>query len=423
MEFEKGYKTNIDERFSIHIAGDNEEELKALVKLNLEVHQKEILGTFIPQIFLNHPRRNDNLWIYIKDNKENRIVTSICLSPLEWQIEDTVLPVCQMEFVGTLEKYRGKGFIKILNKIYEEIMEQKGYILSVIVGIPYFYRSLEYEFVSSLDERISIPVSKISTKTIKNINIRKANFNDLPFIKSKYNEFHKKFYIFNKFDPECFKFMYLREEFNSEVRSTYIFNENGVDTNYFSFGMSFDNQYFEIISPDLNKGEMITLLQFVKNMGDYNSNDTITLSVSEHSSLFDYILSLGGKPVSPYGWQVKIPNLHKFFSKIKRIIENRVNNSEFKGLTKIIRISNYRETIIFDFIEGIIKKIKIEKGYPDLEMTDLRIPGAILLKLILGDNTIDEINYIIKDAIVNNLTKSLIETMFPKKRSLFSSYL
>jgi hypothetical protein len=46
MEFEKGYKKNIDERFSIHIAGENEEELKAIINLNKEVHQKEVLVTF-----------------------------------------------------------------------------------------------------------------------------------------------------------------------------------------------------------------------------------------------------------------------------------------------------------------------------------------------------------------------------------------
>ncbi|GAG92068.1 unnamed protein product, partial [marine sediment metagenome] len=265
-----------------------------------------------------HPRKSEILWLYIKDDKENKLVSSICLAPLEWQIEDTTLPVCEMEFVGTLKQYRGKGFIKILNKLYENILDQNGYILSVIRGIPYFYRTLGYEYVSSLDERITIPVSKIPNKKYKNINIRKANSNDIPFIESKYTQFHKNFYIFNRFDPECFKFKYLKDQFNSEVRSTYIFDEAGVTNNYFSFGMSYDNQNYEIISPDLSKREMITLLQFIKTRGNYNENDIISLSISEHSPLFSYIRSLGGKPVSTYGWQVKIPNLEIFFYLIKK---------------------------------------------------------------------------------------------------------
>jgi len=423
MEFGKGYCAKVDDRFSIHIAENTEEEIEAIINLNMEVHQNEVLQTFIHQIFIEYPRKSEILWLYIKDNKENKQVSSICLAPLEWQIEDIILPVCIMEFVGTLEQYRGKGFIKILNELYENIMDQNGYILSVITGIPYFYRSLGYEYVSSLDERITIPASKIPKKKYESINIRKANSSDIPFIESKYTQFHRNFYIFNRFDPECFRFKYLKDQFNSEVRSTYIFEDAGVPINYFSFGMSYDNQNFEIYSSDLNKKEMITLLQFIKTMGTYNENDIINLSINEHLPVFNYIISLGGTHVSTYGWQVKIPNLEKFFHLIKKIIENRVKYSEFKGLTKTIRISDYNNTIELDFKKGKIEKIEIEKEYQNLKPIDLSIPGALLFKLLVGDRTIDEINYIIKDALVSISSKKLIETMFPKKKSLFGSYL
>jgi len=423
MEYGKGYCAKVDNRFSIHIAEDTEEEIEAIINLNMEIHQKEILKTFIRQIFLEFPRKSETLWLYIKDDKENKLVSSFCLTPLEWQIEDITLPVCEMEFVGTLEQYRGKGFIKILNELYENIMDQNGHILSVITGIPYFYRTLGYEYISSLDDIITIPASKIPEKKYETINIRKANSNDLPFIGSKYTQFHRNFYIFNKFDPECFKFKFLNDQFNSEVRSTYIFDDSGVPNNYFSFGMSYDNQNYEIDSSDLNKREMITLLQFIKTMGNYNENDIITLSISEHSPVFSYIISLEGKLVSTYGWQAKIPNLEKFFDLIKKIIENRVKNSKFKGLTKTIIISNYEDTIELDFNNGKIENIEIEKEYQNPKPSDLSVPGALLHKLLLGDRTIDEINYIIKDALVNISSKSLIETIFPKKKSLFGSYL
>jgi len=423
MEFGKGYCTKVDNQFSIHIAEDTDEEIEAIVSLNREVHQDEILETFIRQLFLEYPRKNEILWLYIKDDKENKLVSSICLAPLEWQIKDIILPVCIMEFVGTLEQYRGKGFIKILNELYENIMDQNGYIFSVITGIPFFYRTLGYEYVSSLDDRITIPASKIPNNKYENVNIRKANSKDIPFIATKYTQFHNNFYIFNRFDPECFKFKYLREQFNSEVRTTFIFDDAGVDNNYFSIGMSYDNQNYEIYSPDLSKREVITLLQFVKTIGNYNENEVITLSISEQSPLYSCVISLGGTPVSTYGWQIKIPNLVKFLNFIKKMIENRVKNSKFKGLTKAIRISNFDDTIELDFNNGKIENIEIEKEYQNPKPTDLSIPGALIFKLLLGDRTIDEISYIIKDALVNSSSKSLIETMFPKKKSMFGSYI
>jgi hypothetical protein len=93
------------------------------------------------------------------------------------------------------------------------------------------------------------------------------------------------------------------------------------------------------------------------------------------------------------------------------------------GLTKTIRLSNYLETIAINFNKGKIEKIEVKKEYPNPDIIDLRIPGALLFKLLLGDRIIEEINYIIKDAIVNISSKSLIDTMFPKKISLLGSYL
>lgn len=423
MTYEKGYSSKIDDQFSIHIAKDPEEELKALIKLNVAVHKDEILETFIRRVFLKHPHKDDIRWLYIRDNRNDKLVSTICLVPLEWQIQDVRLPVCEMEFVGTLEEYRGNNFIKILNELYENIMEQNGYIISVIRGIPYYYRNFGYEYLSSLDDRIMISVSKIPQINYKDVNIRKANSNDLSLIESKYKESHRNFYISNKFDAECFKFKYLNEEINTEIRSTYIFEEAGEPNNYFSLGMSYDNEVYDIICPDLSKKHMNALLQFVINLGNFSRDDKLILSVSESSSLFSYIKSLGGNPFYSYGWQVKIPNLARFFRVTKEIFEERLETSEFRKLTKPVIISNYQESVKLNFNTGKIEAIEIEKGYPKPQTTDVRIPGALLFKLLLGDRTIGEINYIIKDAIVNTSSKSLIETIFPKKTSLFESYI
>ncbi|MFX1235802.1 MAG: hypothetical protein ACFFBY_14820, partial [Promethearchaeota archaeon] len=246
---------------------------------------------------------------------------------------------------------------------------------------------------------------------------------DLHFIEPKYNKFHQNFYIFNKFDPECFKFKYLNEEFNTEIRLTYIIEEDGETKNYFSLGMSYDNENYEIICPDLNEKYMNALLQFVINLGNFSKDDTLILSISESSLLFNHIKSLGGIPFYSYGWQVKIPNLTRFFQLIKKILEERLERSKFRKLTKPVVISNYQETVKLNFNNGKIETIEVEKSYPKPQTTDLRIPGALLFKLLLGDRTISEINYIIKDALVNTSSRSLIETMFPKKTSFFESYI
>ena len=421
MDLVKGYKKELDDRFSIHIADDSEDDLSAILEFNNKVHTEENIKTYIRSIMQKYPRRNDIYWLYIKDNQKDKIVSSLCLSPLDWQIESLDLPVCEMEFVGTLEPYRRKGFIKILNTLYEELMEHYGFMISVIRGIPYFYRNLGYEFVSSLDERIKISTAKIPTKKLKRITFNVANSNNISLIKSKYSQFHTKFHIFNKFNTDCFKFKYFNVDFNSEVRITYIINENGLPTNYFSLGRSYDNQCYEIVCPDLTVNQSIALLQFVKRIGNFKDN--FILSVSKYSSLFNYIKLIGGELISDYGWQVKIPNIKNFLRFVKKIIETRLEHSQFKDLSKSIRISNYRDTVILEIDRGKIKKIEQITEHPMPENTDLRIPDGFLFMLLLGDRSFKEINDLIKDAIVDPLSKKIIETIFQKKPSLFESYI
>jgi len=423
VEFKKGYSRNLDDQFSIHIADKSEESLNSIINFNRKVHAEENIANHLKRILSEYPRRDDIYWLYIIDNKEGNIVSSLCLSPIDWQINNKDLHVCEMEFVGTLESYRNKGFIIILNELYEKIMEQENYLISAVRGIPYFYRNLGYGFTSSLDEKIIIQASKIPNNKYGELQIRKANLDDIALIKSKYIQFNKKFFISSEFNSECFKFKYINDKFDSEVRATYIFEENGVSTNFFSLGMNYDNKNYEILSPDLSIKEMNNLLQFIKNLGNYSDNDTIVLTISKYTSLFNYIKSLGGILLSDYGWQVKILNLKKFFCFFKEIIENRLKHSDYKELTRSIRISNYRETIRLEIKNGKIIKIKSITEYPDSEINDLKIPEPFLFKFLLGDKNIEEINYIIKDAIVNVSSKTLIKAIFPKKVSFFISYI
>jgi len=131
---------------------------------------------------------------------------------------------------------------------------------------------------------------------------------------------------------------------------------------------------------------------------------------------------LGGIPLYRYGWQLKIPNLNLFFKSIKSIIEQRIKNSIYKDFSRNIIISNYQDNIELNFINGIITEITLIKGYPDPEKCDLRIPGSLLFKLLLSDKSMEEINYIIDDAIVKPSSKLLIDVMFPKKSSYPDTY-
>jgi len=421
MEYVKGFSSQIDEQFTIKIATDDEDEFTKILELNVAVHGESVRN-YLSRIFLEHPSRDQFLWFYIEDDYSKKAISSISLFPLEWSIANIPIPVCEMGFVGTLEKYRGKGYIGYLNNLFELIMMERGFILSVIRGIPYYYRKLGYEFAIPLDDRMLLSTKNVPSIELNHLQIRKADFNDRSFFKKKYQEYHQNFFISNKFDIDSYAFRYFNDDYNEFKSMSYIIEDNGKSSSYFTFGMSYDNLAYDIKTSILNDEQCIKLLQFIKEIRGSENNDDINLCAREDTVLGKNILALGGVHHHTYGWQVKIPNLKLFFKKIKTILETRINNSPFSGLTQKIKISNYRETFELFFENGQISAINVEKGYPGEGLCDLQMPGSILYKLILGDRKFDEINYIIKDAMVKYNSKDLINTLFPKENIFPDSY-
>ena len=414
MEFVKGFSSQIDDHYTIKIATDNRDEFLKILELNVAVHGEPVRN-YLSRIFLEHPRRDQFLWFYIEDNYSKKAVSSISLLPLEWSIANIPLPVSEMEFVGTLEKYRGMGFIGELNKLYELAMAERGYILSVIKGIPFYYRKLGYEFAIPLDDRMLLSAKNVPSTELNHLQIRKADFNDRDFVKNMYQEYYQSFFISNNFDIDSHAFRYFNDEFNEFKSMSFMIEDNGKPSSYFTFGMSYDNLAYDIKTSLLNEEECIKLLQFIKEISGSENNDEINLCAREDTVLGKKILELGGIHHHTYGWQVKIPNLKLYFKKIKTILETRINNSLFSGLTQNIKISNYRETFELCFENGQISTINLEKGYPGEGLCDLQMPDHILYKLILGDRNFNEINHIIKDAMVKHNSKDLINILFPKE--------
>ena len=424
MKIIQGYSQKIDDQFTLRVATggiDNKKVLSRILDLNITVHGEEI-KEYIEGIFLEHPRREEVLWLYIEANDTRIIVSGLALSPLEWNIGNLTIPICEMGFVSTLEAYRGRGYMVKLNEIFEKVMTERQYLFSVIRGIPYYYRRFGYEYVFPLDDRIALSSNNIPDKEYGNLTIRKANHQDLNPIKKLYDNFHKQYYISNKFDRDGFLFTFFKENYNDNRSSTYIIEDANQPITYFSIGMSHDNVAFTINVPHLTYQQMIKILQFVKNIPENKNNSDMQLHISHDSEIGRFIFNLGGRPLTRYGWQLKIPNLELFFESIKPILEERIKNSIYKDFSREIIISNYRDTIELNFINGTITKITLFKGYYDPEKCDLCIPGSLLFKLLLSDKTMEEINYLIDDAIVKPSSKLLIDVMFPKKVSYPDTY-
>ncbi len=420
MMIQKGYSKIIGNNLTLRVAIDDPDELQRFLSFNLTVHQEESLKKYISRLYLEHPKRDEIYWIYIEKKDSNKIVSSITLMPLEWNFNGIPIPICEMGLVGTLPKYRNRGLMGIMNKLYEDIMRQEGYLLSVIRGIPYYYRRFGYEFALNLDERILLNKSQVPSRKLEMISFQKATKQDLAFIKSIYNKEQERFFVSNRFNSDNFMYKFMNDDFDDNFLSTFLIKIKGKPISFFSIGMSYDNVAFSLIVPEVNEESMIKILQYVKILNE--KNDQIVFHVNSDTKFAQYICSIGGKRDLGYGWQIRIPNIKEFLHAIRPVLEQRIERSSYKGLSQDILISDYREIFTIRFKNGKVEDIEVKKGYPFPGSCDVQIPSSTLIKLLLSDKTFEEIKYILKDSILKPGSEKLIKILFPKKPSIPDTY-
>jgi predicted N-acetyltransferase YhbS len=101
-------------------------------------------------------------FVVVRDGLE--VVSTLGLLSLQLSLGDVVMPTGQPEFVATHPDYRGRGLVRTLLDLVHERSAERGDLLQLIAGIPYFYRQFGYEYCIPFPrERLLPPESDLGT--------------------------------------------------------------------------------------------------------------------------------------------------------------------------------------------------------------------------------------------------------------------
>ncbi|MHA2042436.1 MAG: hypothetical protein ACW975_11290 [Candidatus Thorarchaeota archaeon] len=124
------------------------------------------------------------------------------------------------------------------------------------------------------------------------------------------------------------------------------------------------------------------------------------------------------------GWkhQLRIPDVIRFLKRIRPVLQKRLRNTMFEGLTQEVTINTYRHCYVLDFQDGKIQQIKDLGIHQDGKNLSFRAPPNDFVRLLLGQYSIDELSQQNIDFLVTGPVKSLIATLFPKQESFIGYY-
>ncbi len=93
----------------------------------------------------------------------DRVVSTATLLDERLYLGDVELPAGQVELVATARDYEGRGLVRALMAWAHARSADRGHVVQVMIGIPYFYRLFGYEYAIDIPPALAGPDASRST--------------------------------------------------------------------------------------------------------------------------------------------------------------------------------------------------------------------------------------------------------------------
>jgi hypothetical protein len=415
---EPSYQATLPNGFVIRTVATLE-DLERTAQFNGAIHGPEIVAMTY-NMFAFHPHTTGRDLVIIEDN-EKQVIASLCLIPWKLNYGGIDLPACELGIVGTNVAYRGQGLNQSLMKYFWERLRERGSLLSIIQGIPYFYRQYGYEYAHlQLEGGWRLQPDQIPDLKEENFTFRLAQLEDIPILTRLYDEQVQFLDMHAQRGPEIWEYLLTpNHQPDAGWHDTIIVEDKfGKISGYFrlaNFGFHENLLAVDEVS-EFKIDAALSVLHYFRKISKERGKDGIRFNLPRSSGLVKLAQSLGVMDLKIYSWQVHVPNKVALLQSIAPLLETRLKGSIFKELTLRSNIDLYKEVIALDFENGKLKSITPGKKGAE---SFLQIPPNQFIPLVFGGQTFQEIMKTFPDAISRKHWRLLTETLFPKTETFF----
>ena len=134
-------------KFNREIHGEDEWDGKGVAEWTLDLASGEA-PTFAPGDFT-----------IVEDPQTGAIVSSCCTISQTWTYAGIPFKVGRPELVGTLPDYRRRGLVRKQFEILHDWSAQRGELVQIITGIPYYYRQFGYTMAPVSYTHLTLPTN------------------------------------------------------------------------------------------------------------------------------------------------------------------------------------------------------------------------------------------------------------------------
>lgn len=417
------------------------EDADALAEINSRMHSDDgpdkpntRIGAWTHDLVAKpHPTLVPSDFTVVEETATGWIVSTLCLIPQIWMYEGIEFGVGRPELVCTLPEFRKRGLVRIQMEEVHKWSQERGHLVQVITGIPYFYRQFGYDMALNLAGRrngFEPHVPALKDGETEPFSIRPAQESDIDFILQTYAAGETGYALSCKRTPEIVRYELSGQSAENINRFEKMILEDasGKRVGYFEHPAELWMNgltcvYFALISGvswlDVSPGVVRYLWKKGK---EYAERDSQTCSsfgflLGESHPVYEALADKLPSMRKPYAFYVRVPDLPAFLKHIKPALEKRLAESIAAGHTGELKMNFYQSGIRMAFEHGCITSIEPMRVGPGIE-TDASFPDLTFLHLLFGHRTFDELHHAFVDCFwENNTARVLLNTLFPKRLS------
>lgn len=366
----------------------------------------------------HHPHTTgDDFWM-VEDQSNGQVVSTTCLLPWNANFSGIDLKIAQLEMVVTHRAYRGRGLVRTQIDQFHQVIKERHFDLSIIWGIPYFYRQFGYTYTIEGDACEVLSPWQIPDSLpggFADIRLSPATPKDISILVSLYKQANNSLDFSIHRDPAYWQYLMVARHPILMVED----NNSGKNLGYVILKQRPEEViiYENSLSSHWVAGALLKQLKLF-------SNQPIIIRWPEESLLVKFARSLGSQTRYDSQWLVRIPEIPGFIQKMKPLLESRLSEAQCQDLTTTIIINLYQEAYEIQIVDGKLKTIK-SIGFRDYSMGtdggDLCLPGDAFVRLITGFKSLDQLREAWPDVFIKPQARFLLKILFPPMKSYLNT--
>lgn len=400
---------------------DRPDAAEPLAAFHAQIHGPGMVP-FVTALIRDHPDFRPEHWLFIEEQATRRIVAGLCLLPWTLSYHGVALRSAEMGIVGTLEEYRGRGLFQALDARFKELTRQGGYDLSQIQGIPYFYRQFGYEYAIPLEPWCRVELHQFAGDPPPGHTLRLAGLDDLATLMALADAAAAQLAVSSVRGERVWRYL-LGPSLPTETGGEpwLIAGEDGAVAGYIRvMRAGFGDGLICGEAAQMGEGAARAALHWLVAEARRRGKPYVRLNLPPGHILNQIARAHGAHFKDDYAWQIRLPDPPALLRRLAPVLERRLAASPFAGLTRTLRIDQYRHTLALSFAGGRLAEVRqlaVSDG------GDLRLPPQLLAPLLFGWRTLDELRHIYPDAYAVGGAQPLVDALFPRAEAfLYSVY-